>query len=344
MSRTYKYISADSHLEVPFDRWTHRVPAQYRDRAPRVVQLPEGGDAWVVEGRPLYYVGPDICAKPYEEWAPYGVSYSDSAGTGPPEQRLREQDADGVDAEVLFASVLSHVFMRSINDDAAYLAVLRAWNDWVVEEYCAVDPDRLLSVGLIPTTGIESALAELEHCARSGMKAVTLFAYPSSLTYPTPDDDRFWAAVIDADMPLTIHVQMGVGEGGGPSARNFKYEIEPKQMTNILSQGIVSRVARYGIRGALNVTQLTMSGVFDRFPKLRVYMAENQIGWIPHFLEQADTQYQRHRHWAERLLGFKPLSRLPSEYIREHVSWGLMYNPVGVQLRHMIGVDKIMWT
>jgi hypothetical protein len=59
-----------------------------------------------------------------------------------------------------------------------------------------------------------------------------------------------------------------------------------------------------------------LSGLFDRFPTLRIFFAENQIGWIPFFLQGADVRYDRHHRWADRLLGLKPMNRLPSEYIR----------------------------
>ena len=86
-----------------------------------------------------------------------------------------------------------------------------------------------------------------------------------------------------------------------------------------------------------------LSGLFDRFPNLRIFFAENQIGWVPFFLQAADVRYDRHVRWAERLLGFKPLRRLPSEYIREHCLWGFQFDRVGVELRHKINVDGLIW-
>ncbi len=86
-----------------------------------------------------------------------------------------------------------------------------------------------------------------------------------------------------------------------------------------------------------------MSGVFDRFPQLRIFFAENQIGWIPLFMEVADSRYERHLPWAEELLGFKRLPRLPSEYIRDHCYWGFQHDPVGVELRHRLNHKRLIW-
>jgi predicted TIM-barrel fold metal-dependent hydrolase len=88
---------------------------------------------------------------------------------------------------------------------------------------------------------------------------------------------------------------------------------------------------------------MTFDGVFDRFPKLQIYFAETMVGWLPHFLETLDDQYDRHIHWSTKVLGVRKLDRLPSEYIHDHFKWGFMHNPVGVKMRHEIGIDQMLW-
>lgn len=82
---------------------------------------------------------------------------------------------------------------------------------------------------------------------------------------------------------------------------------------------IAQQVARFAQRGAVNAVQLMVAGVFDRFPDLKILMAENQIGWVPTFMTVADERYNRHSYRAEQLLGFEGLPNgLPSDYIRRH--------------------------
>jgi hypothetical protein len=69
---------------------------------------------------------------------------------------------------------------------------------------------------------------------------------------------------------------------------------------------------------------------FDRFPKLQIYWAENNVGWLPYFYEQIDHEYQINRFWAERHLGLPSMKRLPSEYLKEHAYWGFFEDRVGV--------------
>src|SRR5437016_4034412 len=93
-----RVISADSHLEISTDRWVNRVPKEHRDRAPRRVTLEDGGDGWIVENRPVWRVGLELGGKPYEEYDITGVTYETEAGAGTPEERVLEQDQDGIDA------------------------------------------------------------------------------------------------------------------------------------------------------------------------------------------------------------------------------------------------------
>ena len=241
---------------------------------------------------------------------------------------------------MLFTGVGGPNLWRGIGSNDAYRSVLRAYNDFLAEDYCSVDPDRLIGLGVVPETSIADAIAEIEHCAKLGLKGVTLNAFPSGKGLATPEDDEFWAAAIDLDIPLTVHVVFGFPANySGPTAI---YPREPEEIGQA-GNDTVRRYANYAIRGGRNAMQMVFAGVFDRFPKLKIYFAETQIGWIPNWLEQMDYSYERNRHWSERLLGLKPLARRPSEYVREHCWWGVLLNPIGVRLRHEIGVDRIMW-
>ena len=153
MAREYALISSDGHLEVHPERWIHRVPEKSRDPPPRTVHLPDGGDALLIEGRPLLEANfLDLRAgRPAGQWQPFGLKVEGAAGVGPPEQRVKEQDMDGLDAEVLFpAMVAGPVLWRNITHDEVYKIIVRAYNDWLAEEYCSVAPDRLIAMGVIP--------------------------------------------------------------------------------------------------------------------------------------------------------------------------------------------------
>src|SRR2546423_14229295 len=116
MPRQYRLMSADGHLEVPPERWSHRVPEKYRDRAPKTVHLPDGGDAQMIEGQPLLEANfLDLRAGRAEgTWQPFGLRVGDAAVTGPGLQHDQEEEQDGDGSAVLFsATVTGPVVLRS---------------------------------------------------------------------------------------------------------------------------------------------------------------------------------------------------------------------------------------
>jgi len=337
---TFDRISGDSHLEIPCDRWTHRVPDMYRDRAPRRIKLPGGGDGFIGENSPLVFGGTgQYSGRDPEEFNPMvAVDFDTSVGCGPPEQRLREQDADGITAELLFPSNTAMKASRGIGDQHAYLAVIRAYNDYLAEEYCAAAPNRLLGVGVLPHRGLEDDIAEMQHCAEIGLKTVAVGRYPSGKPYPTFEDDRFWSAALDIGMPVTIHTTLSHGRGA-----TFQYPSRPEG--EVPDDDYITRLYRHGHphSGALEACQMVIAGVFDRLPSLQIYWAENQVGWVPFYYEQMDLEFERNHLWAERIFGVPKLRQRPSEYLKQHAYWGFFDDPLGMRLRHDVGVDRIIW-
>jgi predicted TIM-barrel fold metal-dependent hydrolase len=330
MARAYRVISSDSHLEIGPDRWRGRVPAKYRDRAPQLIHLPDGGDGILAEGRPMLKVWAHNVGIPYEEWGMDHPKHIEGAvGAGDPEQRLREMDQDGVDAEVQYPGVSGLNLLSGISDNEAYWAIVAAYNEFVAEEYMAADPERLFPVGVIPKRGVDAALRELEHCQQLGLKSVGLDAFPNGSTRPKPEDDRFWSAALEMGMPITIHTSFsemreGRERGGGLD--------------------LARRISTYGTKAAPIAAAMAIHGVFDRNPKLEIFFAENQIGWLPCYLEQMDLIWERHRFYHERAQGLAPLEQSPSELVKQHCLWGFMDDRIGVLLRHEIGVDRVMWS
>jgi predicted TIM-barrel fold metal-dependent hydrolase len=99
-----------------------------------------------------------------------------------------------------------------------------------------------------------------------------------------------------------------------------------------------------GTASAMSLAQTILSGVFDRLPNLEIFFAETRLGWVPFWMEEADYWYERHRHWAARLLNWKPLAQRPSDYVRQHVHWSVQHvERVAVELRHHMGTEHIMF-
>lgn len=342
MARNYRYISADSHYESPPEHWTHRVAKEFRERAPRRIKLANGKDALAMEGKPLIYGGTSLYGgRDPKEFDPTYLDYDNTPGCGDAQQRLREQDKDGIDAEVLFALDVRNTAIR---DKAARIGVVQGFNDFFAEEYCAVDRDRLIGMAVLPNSGVAEDVAEMERCKKLGFKGAWLSTFPSGKSFPSPEDDRFWAAALDLAMPLVIHTSFPTKVGSRETPL-FKYPKEPEGEARPPTD-FVQRFARQAPHhsGSVDISQLIVGGVFDRFPKLQIYWAENNVGWVPYFGEQIDKEYETNHFWAERYLGLPRLKQKPSDYLRTNAHWGFFEDRVGMKLRHEIGVDRIMWS
>ena len=335
----YTRISGDSHLEVANERWMHRIDSKFRERGPKTVKLETGADASQLEDLPPAQNPMDLYGgKGRDVWYPGGQTYELTPGTGSPQQRVQEQEKDGLNAEILYPAVVvgPRLWMKAKDEDLQR-AIFRGWNAWVGEEYCAEAPDRLFGIGAIPPTGIDDAVAEIEFCKESGLTGVQLLAFPNGGGKPLPEDDRFWAASLDLQMPVSIHVELAKT---GVQGKLLDY---PKQDDRLTTE-LAFQVQRFAARGAgTNAVQLLLSGVFDRYPDLRVMLAETSIGWVPFFLEIADVRYNRHIYWAEHMNGFTPLKAMPSELLNEYFYWGFQQDRSGVDLRHHLNVDHLVW-
>lgn len=341
MAREFTRISADSHLEVPNSRWAHRIDAKYRDSGPKDIKLANGADGSVVDGMPARENPMDLYGgKGRDLWQPFGQTYDSTPGTGDQAQRITEQDRDKTDAEVLFpAVVVGPRYWMKVKDSGLQNAIFRGWNDWLALDYCAYDRSRFIPVGAIPGTGVDSAVAELNHCADMGMTAVCLTTFPNGGGRPQPEDDRFWAASIERNVKVTIHVDLD--RSNDTNTRFLDYPIEHEEA--LKHTELAFQVQRFARVGGTNVVQLVLSRLFDRYPTLEIGCLELYLGWVPFFMEMADVRYNRHIHWSEKLLGYAPLDEMPSEIMKRHFHWGFQQDRSGVELRHNMGVDHLMW-
>jgi len=338
MARQHKVFSGDGHIDLNPDVWRNRVAAKWRDRAPKRVKMPNGSDAVVVDGGKPNTIGVTRSVRvAHKDLAKQVPTFENSAGTGSPEQRLREQDQDGIEAEILFSQI--SFVLRQAKDDDLYLELVRAYNEFLAEEYMAVAPDRLICMGTIPITGVEDAVRELEHCAKLGLRGVKLDRFPGGRGYPTAEDDKFWAAAVDLKMPLTNHNDGKMGSGRGEPA--FKYDKEPGE--DVHQREPMNYFFRFTNDAMTASIQMAFAGVWDRFPALEMYWAETMIGWFEYGLWQIDDHYKRYMPMIHENWGLRYLERKPSEYLKERTYWGFLHDPVGIRRRDCIGYDKLMW-
>ncbi len=341
-TRRYDIISTDSHTIEPPDMWERYLPKKFHAQMPRLVKDPEGGDAWeIVPGEPVIPIGlvtnQGEWGRRYEDNSWFGTTYeSMRQGAFDGKARLDEQDIDGVDAEVLYPSQRTMAAFMAQPDPAYHLAGVDAYNQWMWEDFSAAARDRLIGLYQIPGVDLESSLARLREAKKLGARGVIISALPSGKRELSREDDPFWAAAEEAELPVHIHV--GLKHAGMAvvneirKVRSDSHEVRFAVPNLQLMGGAVAEFSGMFAR-------MIYSGMFDRFPGLQMVMAESGAGWIPHCLEHMDDHWWRNRVWSE-----STLKELPSAYF--HRSWKATFirEPFAVQNRHWIGIDNLMWS
>lgn len=258
-----------------------------------------------------------------------------------PKERLADMAIDGIDAAALFPSV--GMRMRSpkaLKNRDFGLALVRTYNEGIWEWCQEGDPTRLIPLAVIPGFGVDTAVAELEYALGIGFKAVFLTTLPNGTGQPSAEDDAFWARCEEAEVVVNIHQGLVQGEELAHMASRAE-SWEPQDARRLMDRAARGVVAgRSGVRVVKDLAALALTGVFERFPELKVVSVETGIGWLPFFLEQLDDNWKRHRFWANA----PALPMLPSEYIRRNVWATFQIDRAGIKARHDIGVDRIMWS
>ena len=163
------------------------------------------------------------------------------------------------------------------------IACVRAYNEWLAE-FCEGSDGRLIGQGILPTTGVDDAIAETERALALSHRGVVISAFPNGSLDAEPDDDRFWAFVQDADIPVAVHIGSFLK---GQSAK-------PPAMDTLAFMGVAG-ASKAGAHTIPVVCDLIFSGIFERFTDLKLLLVEANIGWIPTLLEQVDDMFLRYR-------------------------------------------------
>lgn len=340
-----KLISVDDHIIEHPRVWLDRLPAKFADVAPRVVDIPlghplrEGSELrmqqWLFEGK----IAGDsaLSCAAGTEWSNRGNEPQHFEDIRPgcidPVSRLRDMDEEGVWAQLNFPNWAGFAGgrFRNTNDPELAIACVKAYNDFVFEEWIPAAPDRYIPMVILPFWDIGAAAAELQRCASLGAKAFSFPDNPANLGCPSFHSDHWepvWSVAEEADLPVCMHF----GSGGIKTA--LSDDAPMAAWTSIMGSTL-----------SHSMVDLCFSPVFHGHPKLKVVYSEGQIGWMPFFVQRMDQVWSRYR-W------FRPTGKLakrinpdiaPSELFQRHI-WGCFIDdPVGIQMRYEIGVEKILF-
>jgi len=342
-----KIVSVDDHVVEPPHVWERWLPAKYREQAPRVERRgigsmrhvgggtyeqtfdPDGpqADCWVYEDlvyihkRHVAAVGYDrddmtMTPMTYEEMRP---------GCYEPKARIDDMELNWVEASLSFPTFprfCGQTFLEAKDRELAEACVY-AYNDWMVDEWCADSGGRLIPLPIIPLWDAELAAAEVRRNAERGARAVCFSEIPAVLGLPSIHSgewDPFFAACAETGTVVCMHIgsssKMPATSGDAPVA--------------------VAATLSFG-NAMSSLTDFLFSGVLVRFPTLKLAYSEGQIGWIPYILERADDVWLEHRAWG----GVRDIvPEPPSTYYYRQVFGCFFRDRHGIESLDTIGVDN----
>jgi predicted TIM-barrel fold metal-dependent hydrolase len=329
----YPVIDSDAHVQEPPDLWQKRAPAKLKARAPKVEQTPNG-DVWSFDdGRAMQPVGLTTCAGlSYLQYTPLGRSYAGiRPGCYEVAARLEDMQIDGIYAQVLYPSVTLGGAKTYGNDPELQRFCVRAYNEWI-GELCEQAPTQLFANAIIPTTGLDDAVDELEWAIKHGHRGAVISRMPNGSFDFSPADEAFFGLAQEARMPVAVHI--------GSFIRDGQIDQRKISFTELAFLGKAGG-AKSGAHTLPVTSDLIFSGIFERFPKLDLVLVESNIGWIPTLLEQTDDMFLRYRWFTQATSKMK---QMPSDIFQRNFWATFMVDTVGMELRHRMNIDHLMWS
>jgi predicted TIM-barrel fold metal-dependent hydrolase len=325
----YTIISVDDHVVEPPHMFEGRLSAHLQERAPKVVETPEGYQVWEFEGQTYTQVGMNAVAGRRREtvntvnYEPFRFEQM-RPGCYDVDARVQDMDINGVWASVNFPSMITGfcgaVFIRA-QDPELGAACTRAWNDWLYEEWYQAHPTRIIPLGITFLADPQEAVAELHRNADRGFTAVSMPERPERIGLPDLWDRDHWDPIIQACADTDTVISMHSGSSGG-------YE-GPAGAPGAM------RASLFGQLSLAACAQWLWSEYPVKHPTLKIAMSEGGIGWVAMLLDRLDTIVDRSGYglgWNER----------PADVMQRNFWFCTIDDPSTIVTRDRIGVENIM--
>ena len=315
-------ISADSHV-VESAEFFQPLQKRFGEKAPRMVtvdpnkgpQLDLGNGQLGIGLSGFFMADVDFTRPDIVELYRKGYDLA-RPGCYDVAERLKDQELDGVDAEVLYPSVLFNVYQ--IDNLDIVKATFSLYNDWTAD-YCSDAKDRLFGLACVQLFDLDEAIQEMERSKKLGHVGLCIPATaPPDKLYSDPYYDRFWAAAEAMQMPLTMHIFTGATPNHGLP---FRQAGSPLAFAGVM----------------FTIADLIQGQVLQRFPGLKFVITEFESGWAGIMLKRLDWNWTRGNLWKQGL------REKPSFYWKRNFYVTFEDDALGIRQRDVIGSNTLMW-
>ena len=311
MTETRRLFSADSHCVITTEQVKQNLASKFHDAWDQGMAK---FDALRMEAQ----AGQSLELEDFVDLeAARHPGYFDSKA------RLEVMDADGVECEVMYSEFdfTSKVYQvgKHWKDCAS------AYND-TLYEFASIDPKRILISFQLPLLDIDYAVQEIHRLTGLGARSIQIPNFPSELGMPDYHDARYeplWSAFEETGVVIANHLTL----------KDSLWDVFRRDPTP--QKGIFTAMPCFAIAETLQWYILT--GILERHPKLQIVFVEPGLFWLPGFIRFLDTRM--HHHYD-----FPGVKELPSTYFKNQMAVTFVHEPEGVELRHQIGIENLLWS
>ena len=303
-------ISADSHVRVPLDAIRERVPRSLHEAFDDAISMQTSHEKELKGGKEL-------------DLSDWDMDAFRDPGYSEPVARLAAMDRDGVAAEVLYSEVSAFRHFGLVKGD--WRPISRAFTDHL-SDFAAVDPNRLAVSYQVPIIDIDYAVEEVLRLAQLGARSVHLPIFPSEIGLPDyhdPSYDRLWAVLSETGIAISHHL-------GNPVHLYDVFRRDPTPQSGIFTSLPALALAEV-------IAWWILTGTLERFPRLKIVFVEPGLYWVAGFLASLDRK-------AAGPYSFPGMKLTPSEYFHRNMAVTFMDDEFGLQQRHDLGVENILWS
>jgi predicted TIM-barrel fold metal-dependent hydrolase len=305
-----RLISADSHVAIGLDVIRERVPKALREDFDQAIARQAETENELRGGKKISL----------DDW---DMEAFKDPGYREPVARLAAMDRDGVQAEVLYSEVSAFRAFGLLRGD--WKPISRAFTDHL-SEFAAHDPKRLVVSYQVPIIDIDYAVEEVLRLAAMGARSVHLPNFPSELGLPDYHEtlyDPLWGVLQETGISISHHL----------GNRIWLYDVFRRDPTPQIA--IFTSLPSLAL--SESIAWWILTGTLERFPGLKIVFVEPNLYWIPGFIAQLDR----------KVAGPYKLPNLklkPSEYFHRNISCTFMDDEIGLQQRHLVGIENILWS
>jgi predicted TIM-barrel fold metal-dependent hydrolase len=323
-------ISSDDHIIEPPDLFKNHLDKKWQDGAPKLVTFDDGAQRWVYDGIPQLSCSLNaVVGRVPEELGFEPTNYDQMRKScWDVHARIDDMNVDGIAASMCYGSMsllAGETFIKS-KDHNLGLAVVKAYNDWHVDEWCATAPDRFIPLMLLPLWSMEETVKEVKRNVAKGVKNLTFLSLPTHLGLPSIHNEYWyplWTVCQDEGVTVNIHI---TADGG-------QEHVSP-------DSPVSAWINKVGMSAMTVMCEWLWSDTIKKFDKLKFVLSESGAGWLPYFLERADLTQRVHGPWTHQGFGDK----LPSEFFRERFASTFIQDFTGLSAdaRKWAGVENLL--